>query len=186
MKRTCVITPQSARICYGKVKNNPDLPSEQMYEISEIDGGFLTNEPGLKVINTVSTLTKDRSIPILIVNSTNKFIKNHRHGLLARISRIQESNLKTINMVIQSEDQDNKIDLKELDVPDKYWPKTENLILKNQDLFASKDTELGHIDTVKMKIDTGKNDPIKMRPYRTPLKSREVIDKVLMRCWMLM
>ncbi|MEW8091488.1 MAG: retropepsin-like aspartic protease, partial [Candidatus Thiodiazotropha endolucinida] len=36
MKRTCVLTPQSARICYGKVRNNPDLPSEQMYEISEI------------------------------------------------------------------------------------------------------------------------------------------------------
>ena len=179
MKRTCVLTPQSARICYGKVRNNPDLPSEQMYEISEIDRGFLTNEPGLKIINTVSTLTKDRSIPILIVNSTNKFIKIHRHGLLARISGIQESNLKTINTVIQSEDQDNKIDLKELDVPDKYRSKIENLILKNQDLFASKDSELGHTDTVKMKIDTEKNDPIKMRPYRTPLKNREVIDKAI-------
>ena len=30
-----------------------------------------------------------------------------------------------------------------------------------------------------MKIDTGKNDPIKMRPYRTPLKNREVIDKAI-------
>ena len=159
--------------------NNPDLPSEQMYEISEIDWGFLTNEPGLKVINTVSTLTKDRAIPILKVNSTNKIIKIHRHGLLARISGIQESNLKTINTVIQSEDQDNKIDLKDFDVPDKYRSKIENLILKNQDLFASKDSELRHTDTVKMKIDTGKNDPIKMRPYRTPLKNREVIDKAI-------
>ena len=30
-----------------------------------------------------------------------------------------------------------------------------------------------------MKIDTKKNDPIKMRPYRTPLKNREVIDKAI-------
>ena len=179
MKRTCVLTPQSARIRYGKVRNNPDLPSEQIYEISEIDRGFLTNEAGLKVINTVSTLTKDRSITISIVNSTNKFIKIHRHGLLARILGIQESNLKTINTVIQSKDQDNKIDLKNIDVPDKYRSKIENLILKNQDLFASKDSELGHTDTVKMKIGTGTNDPIKIRPYRTPLKNRDIIDKAI-------
>ena len=30
-----------------------------------------------------------------------------------------------------------------------------------------------------MKIDTGETKPIKMRPYRTPLKNREVIDKAL-------
>ena len=124
-------------------------------------------------------MTKDRSISILIVNSTNKFIKNYRQGLLARISGTQESNLKTINTVIQNKDQDIKIDLKELDVPEKYRSKIEILILKNQDLFARKDSELGHTDTVKIKIDTGKSDPIKMRPYRIPLKNREVIDKAI-------
>ena len=68
-----------------------------MYEISEIDRDFLTNDSGLKIINTVSTLTKDRFIPILIVKCTNKFIKNQRHGLLARISGIQQStNLKLL------------------------------------------------------------------------------------------
>ena len=30
-----------------------------------------------------------------------------------------------------------------------------------------------------MKINTGDNKPIKLRPYRTPLKSREVIDKAI-------
>ena len=49
-------------------------------------------------------------------------------------------------------------------------------MLRNQDLFANKDSELGHTDTVKMHIDVGVNQPIKMRPYRTPIKNREVID----------
>ena len=182
MKRTCVLKPQSARICYGKVRNNPDLPSEQMYDISEIDRGFISNEPGLKIINTVSKLTKDRSLPMFIVNNTNKFIKIHRHGLLAKISKVQNSNIKTINSVIQNKQnkyQNNKIDLTDLDVSEKYRPHIENLIVKNQDLFASKDSELGYTDTVKMKIDTGDHKPIKLRPYRTPLKSREVIDKAI-------
>ena len=51
--------------------------------------------------------------------------------------------------------------------------------MQNKDLFASKDSELGHTETVKMHIDVSKNDPLKMRPYRTPMKNREVIDKAI-------
>ena len=51
--------------------------------------------------------------------------------------------------------------------------------MNNKDLFASKDSELGHTDVVKMEVDVGDQKPIKMRPYRTPLKNREVIDKAV-------
>ena len=84
MKRTCLIKPQTAMICYGKVRENPDIPAGQSYEISQIDRGFIVNQPGLQIINTVATLSKDRSLPLLIVNNTNKFIKIYRHGLLAK------------------------------------------------------------------------------------------------------
>ena len=62
MKKTCLIKPQTAMICYGKVRENPDLPVGQSYEITQIDKGFLVNQPGLQIINTVSTLAKDRSL----------------------------------------------------------------------------------------------------------------------------
>ncbi|MCG7879415.1 MAG: RNase H-like domain-containing protein, partial [Candidatus Thiodiazotropha endolucinida] len=178
MKRTCLIKPNTAMICYGKVRENPDLPVGSSYEVSQIDKGFLTDQPGLQIINTVSTLAKDRSLPVLIVNSTNKYIKIYRHGLLAKISEIQ-NNVTHIDSVIQNNSCENKLDLKDLDVPDKYRSRIENLILKNKDLFASKDSELGKTDTVKMQIDVGDHEPIKMKPYRTPIKSREVIDKAI-------
>ena len=54
---TCLIKPQTAKICYGKVRENPDLPVGQSYEILQIDKGFLINQPGLQIINTVSTLS---------------------------------------------------------------------------------------------------------------------------------
>ena len=69
--------------------------------------------------------------------------------------------------------------MKDLDVPEEYRSRIEKLVLQNKDLFASKDSELGHTKTVKMQIDVGNNDPIKMRPYRTPIKNREVIDKAI-------
>ena len=46
-------------------------------------------------------------------------------------------------------------------------------------MFASKDTEHGQTDTVRMKIDTGDADTIKLRPYRTPLNNRKIIDKTI-------
>ena len=98
MKKTCLIKPQTAMICYGKVRENPDLPVGQSYEITQIDMGFLVNQPGLQII--VLTLAKDRSLPLLIVNNTNKFIKIYRHGLLAKISGIQ-NNVASVNSVIQ-------------------------------------------------------------------------------------
>ena len=178
MKKTCLIKPQTAMICYGKLRENPDLPVGQSYEITQIDKGFLVNQPGLQIINTVSTLAKDRSLPLLIVNNTNKFIKIYRHGLLAKISRIQ-NNVASVNSVIQNKNCETKLDLNYLDVPEQYRSKIEKLVLKNQDLFASKDSELGHTDTIKMQIDIGNNVPIKMKPYRTPIKNREVIDKAI-------
>ncbi|CAC5423266.1 unnamed protein product [Mytilus coruscus] len=42
-----------------------------------------------------------------------------------------------------------------------------------------KDTELGQTDTVKMRIDTGDNPPVKLKPYRTPLHKREIVIKAI-------
>ena len=33
-----------------------------------------------------------------------------------------------------------------------------------------------------MNIDVGKSEPINMRPYRTPIKNREIIDKAVDEC----
>ena len=64
---------------------------------------FSINQPGLHIINMVATLTKNRTLPILVVNNTNKFIKIYRHGLIAKITGIQ-NNVTWINSVIK----DNK------------------------------------------------------------------------------
>ena len=178
MKKTCLIKPQTALICHGKVRENPDLPVGQSYEISQINRGFIVNQPGLQIINTVSTLAHDRSLPLLIVNNTNKFIKIYRHGLLAKITGIQ-NNVSTVNSIIKNNQSKDKLNLNDLDVPQQYRSKIEKLVLQNQDLFANKDSELGHTETVKMQVDVGNNEPIKMRPYRTPIKNREVIDKAI-------
>ena len=129
MKKKCLIKPQTALICHGKVRENPDLPVEQSYEISQIDRGFIVNQAGLQIINTVSTLAHDRSLPVLIVNNTNKLIKIYRYGLLAKITGIQ-NNLSIVNSVIKNNQSNDKLNLNNLDVPQQYRSKIEKLVLQ--------------------------------------------------------
>ena len=68
MKNTCLIKPQTAIICHGKVRENPDLPTGQSYDIEQINKEFLINQPGLQIMNTVVTLMKNRTLQILVVN----------------------------------------------------------------------------------------------------------------------
>ena len=54
-----------------------------------------------------------------------------------------------------------------------------SLINQNTELFAVNDSDLGHTDTVTMRIDTGDHPPIKLRPYRTQLNIGPVIDNAI-------
>ena len=179
IKYNTVLKPHSATICYAKVRPNPDLPVRVDYQISAVEKGFTCREPGLEVVDSVSRLGKDRSIPILVTNSTGKFIRIRRHGPIAKVEQLTGQGLAEVNSVIKGQKFDSMMDLKDLHVADKYRDNIEPLILRNSDLFASKDTELGHTDTVRMKIDTGSADPIKLRPYRTPLNNRKIIDETI-------
>ena len=49
--------------------------------------------------------------------------------------------------------------------------------MKNEDIFAVSDADLGKTDLVQMKVDTGDHSPIKLRPYRVPLNLRKEVDQ---------
>ena len=53
------------------------------------------------------------------------------------------------------------------------------LLVQNKDHFAKTDAELGHTNTIQMKIDTGNHAPIKMRPYWTPIKKHRIVDQAI-------
>ena len=65
---------------------------------------------------------------------------------MARISEVQ-NNVIQVNSVIQNNSCENKLDLNDLDVPEKYRSKIEKLVLQNRDLFANKDLVLGKTDS---------------------------------------
>lgn len=174
-----VLKPQSARICYGRVRETPELPSGQQYQILATERGFIPKEPGISVVNAVGHLGKKRIVPILIVNNTNKTTRICRHSIVAQIEPLWDTTIQTVSSITSKPDVENTLDLNELQAPPAFKPKLQKLITRNADLFAKKDSELGHTNTVKMKVDTQNNAPIKLRPYRTPINNRKVIDEAV-------
>ena len=120
IKYNTVLKPHSATICYAKVRSNPDLPVRVDYQISAVEKGFTCREPGLEVVDYVSRLGKDRSIPILVTNSTGKFIRIRRHGPIAKVEQLTGQGLAEVNSVIKGQKFDSTMDLKDLHVAGKY------------------------------------------------------------------
>ena len=53
------------------------------------------------------------------------------------------------------------------------------LIYKNREVVANKDKEMGRMQTIQMRIDTGDHYPIKLRPYRTPILKRKLVEEAV-------
>ena len=132
------------------------------------------------VSNSIAKLTKSRALPIMVVNNTNRTIHLSRGCVIAKVEPIDQKQVNSLDSVKRQTDMIGQNDwTAEVNVPTDYKSAMVGFLKRHQDLFAAKDSELGHTDTVKMKIDTGNNPPIKLRPYRTPIHNREVIDKAV-------
>ena len=53
------------------------------------------------MVNSVSKLRKDRSIPIFIANNTNRTIEVYRHAIIAKIENVKQK-LTEVNSVLKN------------------------------------------------------------------------------------
>ena len=70
-----------------------------------------------------------------------------RHCILAKLES-DFSKVTEVNSILKSQEVGGHLDLKDLDVPQEFHGDIVRLILRNQDLFASKDIDLGHTETI--------------------------------------
>lgn len=177
---TTVLKPQTATVCSGKIKDTSDFPIHQIYSVTAVETNVLSKEPGLMVSNSVAKLNGNRIIPIMIVNNTNRTVRLSKGCMIAKVDKTNQVHINSLDSVNRRSSQTDVQDwMTDVDVPQDHRSTIVNFLKKHHDLFASKDSELGHTDTVKMKLDTDDRLPIKLRPYRTPIHNREVIDKAV-------
>ena len=54
-----------------------------------------------------------------------------------------------------------------------------SMLLRNRDVFAFHDMDLGTTDLTEADIDTGNNEPVNLRPYRIPISQRQVLSDII-------
>lgn len=70
------------------------------FHLETIINVFMSNEQGVQIVNTVSTLGSDRTIPIPIVNETNKTMKLFRHRVVVWNEKTGDHDVADINSVL--------------------------------------------------------------------------------------
>ena len=69
--------------------------------------------------------------------------------------------------------------IKQIKVNKEHEKTIQNLLLKNKDVFAFSDNDLGVTDLAEADVDTGDSKPINLRPYRIPLGQRQAFSDTI-------
>lgn len=179
-----VIKPNSVNHIPSKISGNPKFKQCLVTAVDSEE--VLFEQPGLLVANIVSKVRKNKKVPMVIVNQTDRTIVLKRGRTVgvagnfneAEVNSVAETNEEEVNTHISSEEKSDPLQGAKLD---KLSPtekeKVSSLLSRYGTLFAKSTKELGKTDMVKLSIETGDAKPIRQKPYRTPYSQRPVVEK---------
>ena len=180
--RKIILRPREGIVVRGKVSDKIKMGSK-LYTVQPPTKGYVSDEPAIRIENSVGKMKMRTNIPVLMMNSSDKTITIKRGFVIGNIDPLTEEEAASISTVdkLQTGEKEEKSKIEVIEetikVGQDHREKVMGLVKQNVDLFAQNDCELGHTKTVTMKIDTGDHKPIKLRPYRAPLNKRDIIDK---------
>lgn len=175
------IKPQETMFFPARVKKSADLSESGLYQVLPVNHGFISHQPGLVVSHGICKANKSNKFSMAVTNSTNHTFVLRRGCIVGRVESVQAENVIALaDLVNSSETQSSSsINQSDIDVPPEHKQVMCDFLSQNTDLFAATDLDLTQTSTVKMTVDTADHPPIKLRPYRTPLHQRPVVDKAL-------
>ena len=155
------------------------LPNSKVIEITPLNE-CINDEPGLHIRESINTSKNPTRIPIMIINETNRYYRLKKGGVVGKARPLFPSEISSVEPMDVDECQEPDDDLKEIKVPEGHRRHITQLVRGNKDLFAKRDKDLGHTDSVKMSNRTDPNQrPLKNMPYRTPLNKKKIIDQAI-------
>jgi len=168
-----VIRPRTAISCHGKLS-----PAEQRrgtFQITPIDDP--SYEKGeITLCESVVKVGEAGRVPIMLANTTNTTIKIPMGKELGRaVSASVRENVMS-KMDSRSHHINTVVKVEEIGAPTEHRDSISKFLIKNRDIIAHSDKELGQTQSVRMKISTGDHPPIRLKPYRTPLHKRELVE----------
>ena len=177
ISKTVLLKPQTINVVLAHVKKRNYFKPSQLFLLEKIERGHLSEEPELILEPSVVKVSPESTLPVIITNTSNKFIKLKKGSVLGSIKEVQvvdtvSQNLKHTTLSDEEFVENIKVDEQHRDI-------VSPMLLRNKDLFAFSDLDLGHTDLLEAEIITDDARPINLRPYRIPLAQREVVSKAM-------
>ena len=171
------LPPRTAISCAAKLI--PSEPNEEnLYQVISTEE-VIPEEEEIVLVESIVKENEKGKIPVMLANLGNRTISVPKGERLGRVAPIRiRKQVKYIEKrpIKRSE---TTIDPRDINVPNEHRQKIEDLIQENIDVIANSDKELGRTQSVRMKIDTGNNPPIKIKPYRTPIHKRRLVEEAV-------
>ena len=176
LSKTILLKPNTAYLVKAQIKALNPLKKDALYELEKLEKGFISEQPEIQLCESVSNLTNTRFFPVQLVNNSTKHIRLKRGCVLGTL---QEA--KIIDSIWNEGKKD--ISIQEFNSmihthKDNFNPVSQ-LLQKYRKCFAFSDAELEGTDLLEAHIDTRDNDPVSLRPYRTPLAQQQVVSESL-------
>lgn len=146
----------------------------ETHQIIPVDK-YSDNEEGIMLCESV--VQGEEIIPVLLANTSGKTVKILKGEEMEYALPLR--NVSQIRWDRKGRKELTELREEEILVPERYRNRVRDLLKRNRDVVANDDRELGQTQTVSMKIDTGNNQPIRLKPYRTPIHKREVVEEAV-------
>ena len=113
LRNKLVLKPLTSHAVDCRLQKNLSLDKEVLCELSEVEMGFISTEPGIKLVGSVSKSNNWR-LPIMILNTTQKTIKLRRGRVVAVATPVSEHCCVSLNSGIATNNQ--KFDLSRVEM----------------------------------------------------------------------
>ena len=188
LNRSLTVAPNTSYVCCARVKGSFEAEGGSELLVQSFDDHMICNQPGVELDESVVKLDRTGKFPVSISNYTNRYIRLKKGCVICRavvmsnvceehsishINRSSRQETSTLNMPSQEEIKS------QIHTEENHRKLVEELVFKNLDVFAFKDSQVLASDLVKMKIDLTDKTPFKIKPYRLSLNDQKVVDKAV-------
>ena len=176
------MAPNTSYICCARVKRSFEAKGGCELLVQSFEDHMICNHPCLD-----DSVVKGK-FPVSISNYTNRYIRLKKGSVIGRVvvmsNVCEEHSISNVNRTSRHEmptsSKPSKDEIKsQIHTEENHRMAVEDLVFKNLDMFAFKDSPVLASDLVKMKIDLTDKTPFKIKPYKLSFEDEKVVDKTV-------
>ena len=173
------IPPQSSVLTVGRY-HKQFKNTTSTFMVTAINTGFIADEPGLLVTNTLAKPTPNRKVNVLFVNQTNSFKNLKKGNVIAQTENIEIQDKQTPTSETNNATS-KSININDLNIgtqlTDTQKVKLVKLLHKYKHVFSQHEFDIGKTQLQTFKIDTKDHPPISKHIYKVPDKYKKEVTR---------